>query len=261
MVPDYTNARCLLQFNRYHKYTVDEHCIRSVGEATRLGERNDTVGDVYRKLKRKWLLHLVLLIHDLGKGQTGDHSVIGADIARRIGERLHLAPEDTKLAASLVRKHLLMSHAALWHDTSDPAYVRKFTGQIESLEELEMLYALSCADLAAVGPGVLNDWKVGVLGELYRRAKALLTEVPEDEQRSRRATAKQAIWQLLPPAEQSDPWFEQYFRAMPESFVTSVEPAAVAQTLQSLRQLQAMSPAPPRAGISANRKRWSLPPA
>lgn len=85
LVPDYTRARCLLQFNRYHKYTVDEHCIRAVGEATRLGERSDTVGDVYRRLKRKWILHLVLLLHDLGKGQTGDHSVIGAEIARQVG--------------------------------------------------------------------------------------------------------------------------------------------------------------------------------
>ncbi len=238
LIPDFTQARCLLQFNRYHKYTVDEHCIRSVGEATRLGERSDTVGDVYRKLERKWLLHLVLLLHDLGKGQTGDHSVIGSDIARRIGSRLGLDEADIELASGLVLKHLLMSHAALWHDTSDPAYVRNFAEQVESIEELDMLFALSCADLAAVGPGVLNDWKAGVLGELYRGAKALISEVPEQEQRSRRAEAKTAGWKQLQPAERDDLWFEQYFRALPESFVTSVEPKVLASTLRAFRQLQ-----------------------
>lgn len=249
VIPDYTQARCLLQFNRYHKYTVDEHCIRSVGEATRLGERSDLVGDVYRKLNRKWLLHLVMLLHDLGKGQDGDHSVIGAEIARRIGNRLGLRQEDTELAANLVLKHLLMSHAALRHDTSDPAYVRQFAEQIDSVEELEMLFALSCADLAAVGPGVLNDWKVGVLGELYRRAKILLSDAPEPDPLARRTVAKKAVWKELTAAERDDLWFEQYFRTLPESFVTTVAADDIANTLRGLKQLE------PRSGLATGRNK------
>lgn len=249
VIPDFTQARCLLQFNRYHKYTVDEHCIRSVGEATRLGERSDLVGDVYRKLGRKWLLHLVMLLHDLGKGRDGDHSIIGADIARRIGSRLGLREEDTNLAASLIRKHLLMSHAALRHDTSDPAYVRQFAEQMDSTEELEMLFVLSCADLAAVGPGVLNDWKVGVLGELYRGAKALLSDVPEQDQLARRAASRNAVWKNLSPAERDDLWFQQYFRALPESFVTSVAADDIASTLRELKQLE------PCQGMATGRNR------
>ena len=36
IIPEFTHARSLLQFNQYHKYTVDEHCIRAVEEATQL---------------------------------------------------------------------------------------------------------------------------------------------------------------------------------------------------------------------------------
>jgi [protein-PII] uridylyltransferase len=36
IIPEFSHARSLLQFNQYHKYTVDEHCIRAVEEATRL---------------------------------------------------------------------------------------------------------------------------------------------------------------------------------------------------------------------------------
>lgn len=247
LIPDFTHARCLLQFNRYHKYTVDEHCIRSVGEATRLGERNDVAGDVYRKLQRKWLLHLVLLLHDLGKGQKGDHSEIGAEIAKSVGQRLRLHREDIRLASNLVAKHLLMSHAALRHDTSDPAYVRQFAQKFDTVEELDMLLVLSCADMAAVGPGVLNDWKVGVLGELYKRAKALMSEVPEEDQLPRRAAAKKAAWELLTAEEREDLWFEQHFRALPETFVTTVNPKAVVDTLRSLHGLA------PRTGTAAGR--------
>ena len=35
IIPDFAHARCLLQFNEYHKYTVDEHCLRAVEQATR----------------------------------------------------------------------------------------------------------------------------------------------------------------------------------------------------------------------------------
>ena len=237
VIPDFSTVRCLLQFNRYHKYTVDEHCIRSVGEATKLGERNDHVGDVYRKIDRKWLLHLVLLLHDLGKALPGDHSETGAEIARRIGPRLRLNAEDTELAASLVRKHLLMSHAALRHDTSNPDYVRQFAAKLDSVEELDMLYALSCADLAAVGPGVLNQWKVNVLGELHRRARALLTDTPDVESLPRRTAARHAVWSCLSEQEQHDRWFEQMFRSLPESFVTTVAPETIAGALRRFSQL------------------------
>ncbi|WP_425396764.1 [protein-PII] uridylyltransferase [Aeoliella sp.] len=238
IIPDYTHARCLLQFNRYHKYTVDEHCIRSVVEATRLGDRDDVVGDTYRKLGRKWLLHLALLIHDLGKGRDGDHSVLGAEIARQVGARLGLDQADIDLLASLIQKHLWMPHAALRHDTTDPAYVRQFAEKFDSVEELQMLYVLSCADIAAVGPGVLNDWKAGVLSDLFKRTKALLSPVPDNEQLPRRVAAKQRVWKLLTDEERNDLWFEQYFRALPETFVTKVNASEVVETLRSLQHLK-----------------------
>ena len=35
-IPEFHHARGLLQFNQYHKYTVDEHCLRAVEFATEL---------------------------------------------------------------------------------------------------------------------------------------------------------------------------------------------------------------------------------
>ena len=36
LIPAMVHARCLLQFNEYHKFTVDEHCLRAVEEAASL---------------------------------------------------------------------------------------------------------------------------------------------------------------------------------------------------------------------------------
>ena len=50
IIPDFAHARCLLQFNEYHKYTVDEHCLRAVDEATEFEHDPGLLGEVYRGL-------------------------------------------------------------------------------------------------------------------------------------------------------------------------------------------------------------------
>ncbi|HRX80556.1 MAG TPA: [protein-PII] uridylyltransferase, partial [Pirellulaceae bacterium] len=78
IIPPMAHARHLMQFNEYHKYTVDEHSIRAIESATEFQGRDDSLGRAYRKVKKKWLLHLALLMHDLGKGFSEDHSNVGA---------------------------------------------------------------------------------------------------------------------------------------------------------------------------------------
>ncbi|MCA9131654.1 MAG: hypothetical protein KDA45_00795, partial [Planctomycetales bacterium] len=68
ILPAMTHARCLLQFNQYHKYTVDAHSILAVQCVTDLEQDASLLGIIYRGLKNKTILHLALLIHDLGKG-------------------------------------------------------------------------------------------------------------------------------------------------------------------------------------------------
>src|SRR4051794_23277127 len=126
IIPEFTHARRLLQFNQYHKYTVDEHCIRAVEEATKFAERTDSLGDVYRGLDDKATLHLSLLLHDLGKGFEEDHSEVGRRIAKDTAQRLRLGQEQAESLEFLVHKHLRMSHLALKYDTTQPQLVGRF---------------------------------------------------------------------------------------------------------------------------------------
>ncbi|GAG26558.1 unnamed protein product, partial [marine sediment metagenome] len=169
IIPAFTRARCLLQFNQYHKFTVDEHCIRAVECATEFASDEGPIGEIYRSLRHKHLLHLALLIHDLGKGFEEDHSEVGLRIAEETAERLDLGERETDKLKFLVHRHLLMSHLAFRRDTSDPRVLVNFAVEVGSPEILKMLTILTAADLAAVGPGVLNQWKMDVLAELYHR--------------------------------------------------------------------------------------------
>ncbi len=144
IIPDFAHARCLLQFNEYHKFTVDEHCIRAVEQTTEFHSRRDTLGDVYRGIKEKRTLHLALLIHDLGKGYVEDHSEVGARIANETAYRLHLPDREAGKLRFLVHKHLMMSHLAFRRDTSDERVILQFAVEVGSPERLAMLFVLTC---------------------------------------------------------------------------------------------------------------------
>jgi [protein-PII] uridylyltransferase len=243
VVPGFCHARSLLQFNQYHKYTVDEHCIRSVEEATKFSERQDVIGDVYRGLGDKTTLHLALLLHDLGKGFEEDHSEVGKRIAEEMAVRLKLPAEQGGTVAFLVHKHLRMSHLAQRFDTTSPQLVTRFVEEVGTQSQLDHLFLVTCADLAAVGPDVLNNWKIEVLSDLYFRASKRFAAVDRAGVSSS-GEDRHAVWQQFRPEERNDGWFGRQLAAMPGSFFAKRSPAAVADTLRRLRPLE------PRAGTA-----------
>jgi [protein-PII] uridylyltransferase len=234
LIPAFTHARSLLQFNEYHKFTVDEHCLRAVEAATSFADDPGAVGGVYRSIKEKRTLHLALLIHDLGKGFVEDHSEVGARIAEETARRLRLPTREGEILRFLVLKHLVMAHLAFRRDTSDDQVIIRFAVEVGSPEVLRMLYVLTCADLAAVGPGVLNSWKGEVLHDLYRRTlRHLSGDSPSLVADERRANA-QARLADEPAAE----WFEREVAALPSSYLLNTPTAQIVDELRRLQKLR-----------------------
>src|SRR5207248_1915531 len=58
LIPAMSHARGLLQFNAYHRYTVDEHSIRVVEYLASLQNSQNEPGEVYRSISDKSTLHL-----------------------------------------------------------------------------------------------------------------------------------------------------------------------------------------------------------
>lgn len=189
-IPAYAHARGLLQFNQYHKYTVDEHSFRAVDIATELQWHQGALGKAYREIRRKHVLHLAILLHDLGKGYADDHCLVGARLTIENARLLGLSPEDTETVEFLVANHLMMNHLAFRRDTTDEQLLVRFAVDVGSAERLRMLYAMTAADLGAVGPGVWDSWKEDVLTDLYRRVNRHLVgesgQELDDELRTRR---------------------------------------------------------------------------
>ena len=237
LIPAFDHARCLLQFNEYHKYTVDEHCIRAVEHATDFAGDQGPLGHVYRHIKRKWLLHLALLLHDLGKGYPGDHSDVGREIAAQTAKRLHLSADDTEKLCFLVHKHLMMSHLAFRRDTNDEQLVVRFAVEVGSPELMGMLFVLTAADLSAVGQGVLNAWKIDVLADLHRRTmQHLAGDAPAMNLPDYLNERRRQILARLPGEETA--WFEEQLAALPASYLGSTPADEAAHELSELRKLR-----------------------
>lgn len=235
IIPAFKHARGLLQFNEYHVFTVDEHSLEAVSEATRLESDNTIVGKTYRSIRRKNILHLALLLHDLGKGFTEDHSEVGRRIAEETGKRFELEQEETEDIMFLVANHLVMSHLAFHRDINDDSMVAEFASNVGSVELLSMLFVLTCADIAAVGPGTLNDWKLGLLSSLFLSAKKILTGNVDDGGSQRRYAE---IYESIVSHGQSpdaQKWLRESCSNLPNNYCELHTPEAIAHQLLVLR--------------------------
>lgn len=235
IIPQFAHARHLLQFNNYHKYTVDEHCIVAVEQAFELTAKEDWLGAVWRQITRKRTLLLALLIHDLGKGFVEDHSEVGARIARDVAIRFGLPDDEARILEFLVLKHLAMAHVAFRRDVSDPSIVVGFARDVGSPEVLRMLTVLTAADVAAVGPGTWNRWKSDVLGDLYFRTLGVL----DGESPSVAAERHGAdLVRLLTGVAPDDP-VATLARELPRAYLRDTEPERILEELRQLSRLPA----------------------
>jgi [protein-PII] uridylyltransferase len=178
-VPDFGRVVAKMQFDMYHHYTVDEHTIRAIGLTARI-ERGELKADhplahsLFKHIASRRVLYVAVLLHDIAKGRGGDHSVLGAEVARELCPRFGLSEAETETVAWLVRWHLLMSATAFKRDLSDPKTIADFVARVKSMERLRLLLILTVVDIRAVGPGVWNSWKRQLLRDLFDSAEEQL---------------------------------------------------------------------------------------
>ncbi|MGP1394093.1 MAG: [protein-PII] uridylyltransferase [Inquilinaceae bacterium] len=195
-VPDFGRVVAQMQYDMYHTYTVDEHTLLALGILHRIdsgagAEQWPLATRVMRKISARRALYVALLLHDIAKGRGGDHSVLGASIARTLGPRFGLTKDETETASWLVRRHLSLSDAALKRDVDDDKTVQDLASAVESPERLRLLLLLTTADISAVGPGRWNAWKATLIQVLFTNTRDLMTGGLDLEGRGQRIRAAQ----------------------------------------------------------------------
>lgn len=164
LLPDWERVRCRPQRNAVHRWTVDRHLIETAVRAAALT----------RRVHRPDLLLIAALLHDIGKGWPGDHSVSGETIARDMAARIGFDARDVTVIATLVRHHLLLIETATRRDLSDPATIEAVADTVGSTGTLELLHALTEADALATGPAAWSAWRGSLVADLVKRVTARL---------------------------------------------------------------------------------------
>ena len=162
LLPDWERVRHRPQRHPIHRFTVDRHLIETAIEAAAHT----------RRVARPDLLLVAALLHDIGKGWPGDHSVSGEVIAREAAARIGFGKDDVDVLGTLVRHHLTLVDTATRRDLDDPTTVATFAEAVGGVETLELLHALTEADAAATGPAAWSDWRDALVRDLVARTRA-----------------------------------------------------------------------------------------
>ena len=164
-IPEWRALRSLPQRNALHRHTVDRHMVETAVHAASLT----------RKVHRPDLLLFAALFHDIGKGDTEDHSIRGERLIGPLAKRIGFPEEDIEVIKILVKHHLLLSATATRRDLDDPATIQSILDVIPDLTTLELLHALSIADGEATGSAGWSDWKAALVSDLVRRVKKAMS--------------------------------------------------------------------------------------
>jgi [protein-PII] uridylyltransferase len=212
-MPEFSNVESLAQHDVYHVFTVDV-------------------------VSSPHILFLAGLLHDVGKGFGHGHAERGADMARQVGERLGLEPDELETLYFLVRNHLFLSHTALRRDLEDEEFLMRCAAEIHSPEWLAMLYLLTIADARATGPTVWNEWKGALLLELYLKIALLLDRDDLSEQEQAQSAELGVKWicekvtELLPPDDTTN------FNLFSDDYLLSFPPEVIVEHISQAKKLE-----------------------
>ncbi|HRE31389.1 MAG TPA: HD domain-containing protein, partial [Candidatus Berkiella sp.] len=209
-----------MQYDLYHLYTVDAHTLFVLRNCECLFEKNSLhnfplVFSAIDAISSPNLLFLAGLLHDIGKGQGGDHSGKGAIIAKQFCLEHGLTTENAEIVAWLVNDHLLMSEIAQHQDIWDTTVIARFCATVKTLDRLHFLYLLTIADIYATNASLWNHWRSALLRDLYLSTKQSLAIELSDLPKSDTASKQAAALAQLTQDKHLDP---QFIHALWEKF-------------------------------------------
>ncbi len=239
--PDFKRITGHGQFDRYHHYTVDAHTIVAVSHLRELEKLLDDKNSaslavsLLKELDRPELLYIAVIYHDIAKGRGGDHSELGAELAKKFSMRMGVSSHDAEFISWLVLYHLNFSMTAQHHNLNDPSVIEEFSKFIGDRQRLVYLFLLTIVDVAAVGPGTLTDWKLHLFVQLFYATDDFLRTGRLDisAQLERINSRKKAASLLLSTRNKTA--LKNQMETLPETLLLNLSPESIVAVCNSLQ--------------------------
>lgn len=240
-MPEFGALTCLVQHEFFHRYTADEHTLRTLDKLDELsGPPNPSVAlyqQLFHELHQPAILYLALLLHDAGRAANAKaHDAESTVMADAVCRRLQIKSERRKLLLFLVDNHLLMYRTATTTNLDDPKVINEFAAVVKTKEYLDTLLVMTYADSKGTSEASWSGYKEASIRQLYHNTLQYLdapadfmrrVAVPLDDVRSAVSKELEANFELEISA---------HFQHMPRSYFNFREPAQIAAHIRQFRQ-------------------------
>ncbi|UCG77877.1 MAG: [protein-PII] uridylyltransferase [Nitrospirota bacterium] len=174
-IPEFGAVRYLLVNSYYHEFPVDEHslkCIENLEDIAGQGGHNvNRIKEIHAGLKKKELLYLAILLHDIGKSKGRYHETEGYKLIKKVSDRMDLDVKSRDFIEQLVKNHVFMSKVAFKYDIESPYVISQFAERISNEDMLDSIYLMTYSDMASVSKSYWTNWRALLLHELYMKTK------------------------------------------------------------------------------------------
>jgi [protein-PII] uridylyltransferase len=259
-LPEFSNIDSLVVRDYYHRYTVDEHSLRTIEHLQELADARDALGTnfapLWKTVERRDLLILTMLLHDVGKGMPVDNHVTGSLAAlETAAARLGLSPEEKTEVHFLIAHHLEMSATMQRRDIFDQDTVTMFARTAGTLERLQRLTLLTYADIHAVNPEALTPWKAEMLWQLFVATSNHFSRTL-DRDRLHASTEVSLLAQVRAKTRGAKPGeIESFLEGFPRRYLAVHDAAEIAEHFALYQKL---SKEPMQSDVKATRHGFSL---
>ena len=242
-VPEWDRLTCLVQHEYYHRYTADIHTLHTIRELDNIFTDPNPIFENYRhelhELDLPNLLYLILFLHDIGKGDSiKGHAETGVTLAEPILERMKINEKNRVLIRFVIKNHLQMARFWQRYDIDDPETARVFTEQMETTEQLRLLYVHTFCDARGTANGLWNQYKDTLHTTLFRRAMDSFNA--EGKSKEQHALHKAATLKKVLEAEGSEISPEEinaHFEQLPDRYFVNTSRDEIIQHIRMINQL------------------------
>lgn len=242
-VPEFRPLTCLVQHEYYHRYTADIHTLSAIRELdnifTPAGAGAQKYRDELHKTASPTLLYLILLLHDIGKGQgIQGHADTGVTLAQPVLERLQIPANTRETVNFVIKNHLAMARFWQKHDLDDPQTSAAFAEQVGDPDRLRYLFVHTFCDASGTSASLWNGYKDSLHRRLFDTTLERLTFGDKVETRLREQkemTRQSLIAQHIPGISPDE--ITAHFNLLPERYFIQTEPPEITLHIQMVNRL------------------------
>ncbi|HSJ01367.1 MAG: [protein-PII] uridylyltransferase [Verrucomicrobium sp.] len=239
-MPEFGALTCLVQHEFFHRYTADEHTLRTIDMLDELAGTPQKGTEFYQKLFREmqepFILYLALILHDSGRAQnTSTHTDASAELANRVCRRLQIKGSRRRLLMFLVDHHLTLYRTATTKNLDDPKVVSEFATIMRNKQNLDALLIMTLSDSKGTSDKSWNSWKESLITHLYHNTVRYLND-PSDFISSITAPLEELQGEVR---KKLDTYYEReiaaHFQHMPRSYFNFRSPDTIAFHIGAFR--------------------------